>query len=490
MQVFKKIGSLFVIFFLAGCTATFGTGKVQKLDTSSISEKEFGSATEFRVGMLLPLSGSAAKQGEGLRNATLLALEDLNNPNMMLQFYDTKSTPGGARIAIENALSQKAQMIIGPLTSAEVLAITPAVKKKEIPVLTFSTNADVLDDGIYSLGLMVGEQVDRMVTYAASKKHKKIALLVPDNNTGITVARSAIISAEKNDAKVVRIGFYPPNITNFTGILNEVTDYEKRSNRIKTINAKLNEQAKNGNVNAQKILTRLKGIDTLGDLDFDTIIIPETGQRLKAATSMLSYYDAAAPKVKILGTSLWGNSSINRENSLEKGWYPSITNKHNKYFINRYNEVFGEIPNNLYTFAYDAVALAAIATRSQEQDIVSIITRPDGYAGINGAFRIFYDGTNQHALDIIEVHPEGNKIIDPAPEAFSEEIEYTDFSIVRYDEDFIAPQIFGKERILAQTEIFASELPIENQYIAEEIDEAMEAEIIRKALAKYRIYLP
>ena len=73
--------------------------------------------------MLLPLSGEAAKAGQGLKNATMIALEDMNNPNLILQYYDTKSSPEGARVAVENALNQQVRLIIGPLMSTSVEAI-------------------------------------------------------------------------------------------------------------------------------------------------------------------------------------------------------------------------------------------------------------------------------------------------------------------------------------------------------------------------------
>lgn len=76
----------------------------------------------FRVGMLLPLTGSAATVGKGMKNSALLALDDVQNSNLVLQFYDTQSSQSGARIAIENAVSQQSDLIIGPLMSTEVQA--------------------------------------------------------------------------------------------------------------------------------------------------------------------------------------------------------------------------------------------------------------------------------------------------------------------------------------------------------------------------------
>lgn len=492
MQVFKKFIYIFMLTALFGCTTDSSVKKIDApiIADTKISESTFGQATNFRVGMLIPLTGSASKQGEGLRNAALLALEDVNNPNILIQFYDTKSTASGSRIAIENALNQQSQMIIGPLMAEEVKAISATTLQKNIPVVTFSTSYDAILQGVYSLGLLTGEQVDRVISYSASKNRQNIALLVPDNNTGISVAKASIISAQKNDMNVVRIGFYPPNTTNFSDILKDVTDYDKRSQRVKNIKAKLQKQADSGSQTSARILGRLKGIDTLGDVDFDTILIPESGQRLKAATAMLSFYDASYPKVQILGTSIWATSDLSREGSLQGAWYPAIANNNEQYFIKKYKNTFDESPNSLYSFGYDAIALASIISTKKDIPISDVITNSEGYIGINGIFRIFADGTNQHALDIVQIGQNELKTIDKAPAKFSGAVEYTDFVNIKYDSSYKAPLIFGKDRILAQTLIYSSELPPENQHESSELSGAQEAELIRAGLARYKIVIP
>ena len=90
--------------------------------------KEFvmfqGMETEgaFKVAMLLPLSGKSSMYGIGLKNAALMALEDTNNQNLVLKFYDTKSSPQGAEEAVNLAIKDDVNLILGPLMSDEVSA--------------------------------------------------------------------------------------------------------------------------------------------------------------------------------------------------------------------------------------------------------------------------------------------------------------------------------------------------------------------------------
>lgn len=490
----KRINALLIIFALAGCTiaGTSKDGSMDIIERSNIAEGNFGDATNFRVGMLLPLSGPAAKQGQGLRNAALMALEDVKNPNMMLQFYDTRSSASGARVAIENAINQKSQLIIGPLTAEEVRAISDKTTRKNIPVVTFSTSNDVLEPGVYSLGLLIGEQVDRMISYATIKHRRNFALLVPDNNTGIAVSKAAIISARKNNVTITSIAFYPPNTSDFSEALKGLTNYEKRSARVKNIRNSLTVKADRGDKNAAKILTRLKNIDTLGDVDFDAIIIPEHGTKLKSAAAMLGYYDVTAPKVKIIGTSIWENSKLNNEGNIIGGWYPVLSRKHNSYFINKYNKIFNETPNSIYAFGYDAVALASTLANNKEfRSLDDIITNPDGYIGINGAFKIYSNGTNQHSLDILEVKREGDVIIDVAPKGFSlDGNRGMDLREIVIDRDYVAPKIYGKDKALAQSLIYGQQLPYYEMTTYQNPEFESEEEVIRKALTKHKIVIP
>ena len=206
MQVLKKYVFLFAAFILAGCSSSNRTApaitgydtavmyeNLNSYDSINLINRDVINDGNFRVGMLLPLSGEASKYGQGLKNAALMALDDVQNDNLILQFYDTQSTASGARVAVENAIAQNASLIIGPLMSTSVNAIKDETTYKDIPVIAFSTNESVLEPQVYTLGLLVDEQVNRIISYAASQKRSRFALLLPDNQTGIAIAPVASV---------------------------------------------------------------------------------------------------------------------------------------------------------------------------------------------------------------------------------------------------------------------------------------------------------
>lgn len=484
----KKISFLLGFLVLSGCQSTNVSmeGGISDSNTE-ISEVNFGGDDKFRVGVLLPLSGTAAKQGQGLKNATMIALEDVRNPKLILQYYDTKGTPEGARVAVTNAINQNARLIIGPLKSSSVQAISEETRSHDIPVIAFSTMSNVLQPEVYTLGLMVEEQVDRIITYTAQNGRSRFALLVPDNNTGVAVARAAVKSAQKNGVSITRIGFYTPGTTDFSSITRKLSDYDARTSRLQRFKSSLRNKISQGDATAGKVLERLNKTDTLGEVDFDTVLIPESGASLKAAVSMFGYYDVYAPQVKFIGTSVWENTVLNKESTMRGSWFPALSRSHSDYFIEKYTSIFGERPSSLYSMGYDAVALASALSQKPSEDMNFSITDMDGYVGINGAFRLLANGQNQHSLDIVEIRPDGNFIIDEAPKQFSTaSTNIENNGNIVLEPGYVAPKIFGKDTSTAQTLIYGYPLSLENQPL-DYVPSDKEKEIVKQGLEKLNI---
>lgn len=455
--MFKKLTAIFLVFMVSSCglhpdnsRITITGGVYDKPQEQSIYQEN---KDAFKVGMLLPLSGKSSVYGIGLKNAAMMALEDSQNQNLILKFYDTQSLPQGASQALDNAIDENVNLILGPLMSDEVSAISNKAKNKNIPVISFSTSPNVLSEGVYTLGLLGDEQIKRVLSYASSKQRTKIAVMVPDTTAGLNMAKSAILNANQYGATVIKVGFYPPDTLDFAPIVKSLTDYDKRSAEITRKKNRLEAQAAKGDTNAAKELKMIKNVYTTGSVDFDAVLIAETGSRLKSAAVMFGYYDIYYPDIMFLGTSIWENTSLNKETTLYHGVYPVISRVHNNYFNKKYESLFGLLPNQLYSFAYDGVSLASALSNKNTTDIYENITDANGYIGINGAFRILKDGTNEHSLDIVEVTQEGPKVVDKSLGKFENaELEYTGAEV--YPTEF--PLIFGKDENVVREYVYGS----------------------------------
>ena len=413
----KKFGLIFGCFLICSCSVWQRTPfyrpsyrylpnqkSMEMVETTDYSQVDLGHEGSFRVAMLLPLSGADSAMGESLKNAAMMAIGDINNNNLVVQFYDTKSTGSGARIALENALNADSELILGPLRSDEVAAVSDAAKSENVPVISFSTSPSVLREGVYSIGLLQDDQVSRIIKYAADNGRSRIAAVLPSNQNGANIYHSLLKAARKYGVSVTKVGFYALGSMDFTGLV-----------------------------------TQMKS----GGVDFDTLLIPETGNRLKAISSMFSYYDVAAPDVLFIGTSVWDSSSLSKETELYGAAYPVMSLKNQAKFAQKYNELFGERPSGLSIFAYDAVALASVLAR-QGGNIYEQIERPEGYNGMSGSFRIFANGLNEHGLDVVKVSSGGKYVAEYAPEQFSGyPVAYEDYDSVYT----VNPKIIGNSPV-------------------------------------------
>lgn len=454
----KKLSAVFLVFMLLGCHSagqnkifmhggTHDVGYTVEDDSSFTAQKN-----SFNVAMLLPLSGKASTYGQGLKNAAMMAIEDAGNSRLTVRFYDTQSSSEGADSAVRQAINEGNVLILGPLMSAEVSAAERIASAYDIPLISFSTSPEALKHGAYTLGLLGSEQSERIIAYAAAQNRRKIALLIPDTSAGINLAKAALKSASAHNAEIVKIAFYPPETLDFGEIVKNMTDYETRSAEINKIKNKLTALANAGDTSAARELKQLKTTYTTGKVDFDAVLIPETGSRLKSAAAMFGYYDVSYPDVLFLGTTVWENTNLSKETTLYHGVYPEMSRVHNDYFNKKYQDYFGEAPNQLYSFAYDSIALASALSRKSSNNLNELITAEDGYIGINGAFRIMDDGTNRHALNIMEVTAEGPKVISQAAKKFDTD-EKNNFS--NYVQPM--PKIYGKNQVEAERLLFQPE---------------------------------
>ena len=394
--MFKKFNVVLFCLLICGCSylqkskseAYYSrdyvpSAPVKMVGTTDFSYVDLGDAESLRVAMLLPLRGKLASMGESMKNAAMMAIGDVNNNNLVVQFYDTKGTSSGARVAFENAMNANSRLILGPLLAEEVAAISNEAKSRGVPVISFSTSPSVLQPGVYSIGLLNDDQINSVIKYAVGQGRKRLAVVLPDNQSGINMLKSVMKAGRDNGMEVTKVGFYSPTAMDFTGLASSMAGGAREG----------------------------------GDAGFDALLVPEYGNRLKSITSMFSYYDVSAPQVLFMGTSVWANTGLSKETELYGAVYPVMSMSRQHSFASKYKELFGQTPNGLGIFAYDAISMAS-AMANQKGNIVAQIVKPDGYSGMSGLFRILENGQNEHGLDIVRVSAGGNGVVQSAPSQF------------------------------------------------------------------------
>jgi ABC-type branched-subunit amino acid transport system substrate-binding protein len=126
---------------------------------------------KVKVGLILPLSatGNAAVAAQSMRNAAEMALAEFNNPDLQLLVKDDGGTAQGAQQVAQQVLDEGAEIILGPLFALTVGPVGRAARARNVPVIAFSTDANVAARGVYLLSFLPESDVERIIGYAASQ---------------------------------------------------------------------------------------------------------------------------------------------------------------------------------------------------------------------------------------------------------------------------------------------------------------------------------
>lgn len=109
--------------------------------------------------------------------------------------YDSGDTAESAAAAATVAIAAGAKAIFGPLKADQVPAVLAVAGSR--PVITFSNDASLADQGAYVMGITPAQSVATMFTYAKAQGISRIAVLASDSPFG-----RATISAAQQVADV------------------------------------------------------------------------------------------------------------------------------------------------------------------------------------------------------------------------------------------------------------------------------------------------
>lgn len=125
-------------------------------------------AHPVRIGIVGPLSGKSAEQGQRIGNAVLLAIEDANEKGGLFgkpieyEYGDDEGQPEKATIATQRLIDNENVLgVIGPMTSASALASGPLYQRAGLPFLTpTATNPRITEQG-WTVAFRVAGRDDR-----------------------------------------------------------------------------------------------------------------------------------------------------------------------------------------------------------------------------------------------------------------------------------------------------------------------------------------
>jgi branched-chain amino acid transport system substrate-binding protein len=370
---------------LAACSTQLGGGGppiAQQPGEATAANAAVGEG-QVRVALILPLSGqgNASVAGQSMKNAAEMALAEFKSPNIQLLVKDDGGTVQGAQAGAQQAISEGAEIIIGPLFAQSVSAVGQIARTSNIPVIAFSTDVSVAARGVYLLSFLPETDVRRIVDFSISRGKRSFAALLPDNAYGTVVEGAFQQEVSRRGGRVVVLEKYT---LEGNGINEAVRRVSQAANQV------------------------------------DSIFIPDSPDAVPQVVNALAANGVDLRRVQMIGSGLWEDARISSTAALNGAWYaaPEATGYRN--FSARYRARYGQDPVRTATLAYDAVALVAalVKTQGPQRFSETSLTNPSGFAGIDGVFRFRPEGTNDRGLAVLRVAPAGGQVLSPAPDSF------------------------------------------------------------------------
>jgi ABC-type branched-subunit amino acid transport system substrate-binding protein len=374
---------------LAGCAGQSGPqlGSIfgdPPPDASQPQQAPLGNPGGVRVALILPLSaaGNAGAAALSMRNAAELALAEFANPNIQLIVKDDGGTAHGAQVAAEQALTEGVEIVLGPLFSHTVAAAGQSTRNRGVPMIAFSTDANVAARGVYLLSFLPETDVERIASYAIANGRKSFIALMPDNAYGTVVEGHFKQVVAARGGRITALEHYPNDPARMADPVRKVAAAARQA---------------------------------------DTVFIADSADTTPQLVQLLVSNGVSPRRLKFVGTGLWDDTKLFSDPNLSGAWFAAPDVSGFRALAQRYKTRFGQEPVRTASLAYDAVSLVAALVKTQGPNRFSeeILANPSGFAGTDGVFRFRSDGTSERGLAIMEIGNGTARVINPAPRAFS-----------------------------------------------------------------------
>ncbi len=302
----------------------------------------------LKIGLIAPLTGEFAELGNSLLYSSQLALDEIGDENVFIVPRDAGHNDKEKLInAIQDIKSQGIKIILGPLNNDDFKEVK---KFNDLVFISPSNISPKFTDNIISIGVSLESQLSSLIDFMKKEKKNKTVIMFPENQYTSLIEQKL----KEMNLDSIRTFKYNPNPQVLTGEIETLTNYTQRKNNLK-LRKKMFEDK--DDEQSTKALERLEQLYTLGDVNFDSVIIIDFGNNLKSVLTSLVYTDVNQDKVLFTTVNQWFDESIFYENTIKTIYYPSVNYKEFKRYNNNYFKKFNKYPNEITILTYDALGL-------------------------------------------------------------------------------------------------------------------------------------
>ena len=302
----------------------------------------------LKVGLLAPLSGPYSEIGSSLLYSLQLALEEINDKDVTIVPRDSGYNDAEKiNLALNDMRAKEVRIVIGPISNEDFAEVE---KFSDMIFISPSNISPKFSNNIISIGVSLESQLKALINFLKKKGKDKTIIMYPRNNYLEFVEKKI----KEINLKNVRSFTYNSNPEVLTGEIEKLTNYSQRKRRLELRKKMFEDKEDEQSI---KELERLDQLYTLGDVNFDSVIIIDFGNNLKSVLTSLVYTDVNQDNVLFTTVNQWFDESIFYENTIKNLYYPSVNYKEFKNFNNKFFKRFKIYPSEISILAYDALGL-------------------------------------------------------------------------------------------------------------------------------------
>ena len=348
---------------------------------------------ELKIGLLVPLSGKQSDIGKSIIQSIRLAINKINSPNIKILPKDTKNDPVKTLAAAKELELEGVKIVIGPIFNNNLIYLD---ELKEMIFLSLTNKNINNPKNVISAGINASSQIKTIMKFKKMNNINKTIFLIPNSNFQEEVEDA--ISQSKIKLKHVHI--YETNPMELTKQIEKITMYQIRKQNLIDEIKRLedsNEENKEWKIN------NLKKRDTLGGINFDSVIVSDFEEGLKSVFTSLLYTDVSPQRIYYITLNQWFDESFLKEESLQPLYFPSINKENYEEFVDDYKRIYNEYPNQLSFLSYDLMGLVYYLIYQNEFKIdEKIFYKKNQFKGKVGIFEINKNRIN-HVLNFYKV---------------------------------------------------------------------------------------
>ena len=305
------------------------------------------SQEKIKIGLIVPLSGEYKEIGDSIIKSVRLAVNKIGDSRIKILPKDTKSKPEIALKVSKELYNTGVRIIIGPVFNSNVKYLD---ELKDITFLSFTNKINNNPKNVISSGVNAISQLNTIKKFQKLNGIERSIFLIPNTEFKSEIENAIFKTKIQLKDKFI----YDTDPTLLTVQIERLTRYKQRKRNVKDEI----ERIENSNeVDKERKIENLKKRDTLGGINFDSIIIGDFDENLKSIATSFLYTDISSKRITYICLNQWFDESLLKETSLQPIYFPSINKENYEYFSEEYFKFYNKTPNQLSFLSYDLVGL-------------------------------------------------------------------------------------------------------------------------------------